>query len=537
MKAKDLTLGKLLSFRPKGGILHFMGHRAILMDASALGLMRKDLISSFGLTVARNILTRFGYAQGWLTADNLGGEFPELLNEPICGPILHSMQGVVNNRNFRSNAIDDPVHNMTSIWEDSFEAEQHICHLGISDEPVCWTLTGFVSGYISRMLGRETYCIEHRCQGKGDALCHIESRTREDWGDLIDEHLPYFKEETIDGVLKDVTKRLRKSERKLFRLKRLFNGDVYTSGIIAGSEAMRQLLDLAKRAAKVDSPVVVVGESGVGKEMVARFIHDESPRAGKPFVAINCSAITETLLESEFFGHSKGAFTGADSARPGLFEAANSGTLLLDEIAEMPQGMQSKLLRVLQEKEVRRVGENTPRPVDVKIIAATNRDLEAEVEAGHFRRDLYYRICVIQLEVPPLRDRVEDILPLARFFLNKTTANVDRSVSGLSSGATEHLLLYPWPGNVRELQNTIERAVALCSGRLIQLEDLPVNLRKGLARPKVHEDLRPLAQIERNYIMAAMEMTNGNKKLVAEKLNIGIASLYRKLKLYEMEGK
>lgn len=534
VKAKDFNLGKLLSFRPNGGILHFMGHRSLLIDVTAIGLMRKELINNFGLSVARNMLTRLGYALGWLTADNLGSEFPDLLKDPTCGPALHMMQGMVNVRDFKSNPVDDPVHNMTSIWEDSYEAEQHIIHLGISEEPVCWTLTGYVSGYISRMLGRETYCIEHRCRGRGDSLCHIESRTREDWGDEIDDHLPYFKEQTIDGVLKNVMTKLRKSERRLFQLKRLFNGDVEASGIIAGSDSMRQLLNLAKRAAKVDASVIVVGESGVGKEMIARFVHDESARAGRPFVAVNCSAITETLLESEFFGHSKGAFTGAGSDRPGLFEAADGGTLLLDEVGEMPLGMQAKLLRVLQEKEVRRVGENKSRPVDVKVIAATNRDLEKEVEAGRFRRDLYYRLCVIELEVPPLRDRVEDILPLARFFFNKAAEKIGRSISGLSTRAIEQLLLYRWPGNVRELQNSIERAVALCSGSLIQLEDLPLSLRKGLSKPNGHEDIRPLEQIERNYILAAMETTNGNKKLVAEKLNIGIASLYRKLKKYNV---
>jgi transcriptional regulator with PAS, ATPase and Fis domain len=533
VKAKDLDLGKVLSFAPKGGVMHFMGHRVLLIDARALGLFRKELINSLGLSVARNMLTRLGYAHGWLTADSLGAEYPELLKDPACGPALHMLQGMVNAREFRANDIDDPVDNMTVIWQDSYEAEQHLIHLGISHEPVCWTLTGYVSGYISRMLGRETYCLEHKCRGKGDALCHVESRTREGWGDMIDDHLPFFKEETIDGVLKDVTTRLRKSERRLWRLKKLFDIDVYPPGIITRSEAMRQQLDLAKRAAKVDCSVVITGESGVGKEMIARFIHDESARAGRPFVAINCGAVTETLLESEFFGHVKGAFTGADSDRVGLFEAANGGTILLDEIGEMPQGMQMKLLRVLQEKEVRRVGESKSRPVDAKVIAATNRDLDDEVKTGRFRRDLYYRLCVIELAVPPLRDRVEDILPLARFFLEKTAEKMGCSMEGFSPVAAENLLLYAWPGNVRELQNVVERAVALCSGRVIQVEDLPRTLRKGVARPNGHDDIRPLAQIERNYILTALEMTKGNKRLAAEKLDIGLASLYRKLKEYE----
>lgn len=270
------------------------------------------------------------------------------------------------------------------------------------------------------------------------------------------------------------------------------------------------------------------------KELIARFIHDESARAGRPFVAINCGAVTETLLESEFFGHAKGSFTGADSDRIGLFEAANGGTILLDEIGEIPPGMQMKLLRVLQEKAVRRVGENRSRPVDAKVIAATNRDLEVEVEAGRFRRDLYYRLCVIEVAVPPLRDRVEDILPLARFFLDKITKKMGHSLDGFSPGVSEHLLLHNWPGNIRELQNVIERAVALCSGDIIQAEDLPRTLRKAIAKPKGPDNIRPLDQIELTYILTALEMTKGNKKLAAEKLNISLASLYRKLKEHEV---
>jgi transcriptional regulator with PAS, ATPase and Fis domain len=265
--------------------------------------------------------------------------------------------------------------------------------------------------------------------------------------------------------------------------------------------------------------------------MVARFLHEESVRASRPFVAVNCSAVAETLLESEFFGHIKGAFTGADRDRMGLFEAANGGTIFLDEIGEMPLDMQTKLLRTLQEKEVRRVGENKLRPVNVRIIAATNRNLDEQVEAGHFRRDLYYRLYVIELRVPPLRDRTEDILPLARFFLHKISEKMGRSMEGFSSDTAEYLLVYNWPGNIRELQNMVERAVALCSGRIVQLEDLPPSSRK-VPKPKGHEDIHSLKEIERDYVLGALKVTKGDKRLAAEKLNIGLTSLYRKLKEY-----
>jgi two-component system response regulator HydG len=531
MKVEDLDLRNLITFNPKGGVIQFMGHRVLLRDAVAMGLLRRELIKSLGVSAARRILTRLGYAHGWLAADYLGSNYPDMLKDRRFGPAFHMLQGEVNVRDFKVNIDDYPGH-VTCIWDDSYEAEQHILQFGVTDEPVCWTLTGYASGYSSRVEGRETYYIEHKCVGKGDAFCYIEGRPREDWGGAVDDHLLFFQEETMDGILKDVTTKLRQAERRLWQLKKFLESDIYPQGIIACSAAMRHVLNLAKRAAKVDSSVVVTGESGVGKELVARYIHDESARAGRSFVAVNCSAVTETLLESEFFGHIKGAFTGADRDRVGFFESANGGTIFLDEIGEMSLEMQTKLLRALQEKTIRRVGESKSRTVDFRVIAATNRNLGEEIEAVRFRKDLYYRLCVIELEVPPLRDRTEDILPLARFFLDKTTERMGRSINGFSPVAVEHLLFYDWPGNVRELHNVVERAVALCSGSIIQLEDLPHALWKGTPKPNSHEGILSLAEIERKYILAALELTKGDKRLAAEKLNIGLTSLYRKLKEY-----
>jgi transcriptional regulator with PAS, ATPase and Fis domain len=329
-----------------------------------------------------------------------------------------------------------------------------------------------------------------------------------------------------------VVTKLRRAERRLWQVRKFIESDIRAPGIVVRSKVMLDILDIAKRAAAVDSSVIITGESGAGKEKVARFIHNESPRVGRPFVAVNCSAVAEALLESEFFGHLKGSFTGADKDRIGLFEAANGGTIFLDEIAEMPQGMQAKLLRALQEKRIRRVGENNSRPVDVKIIAATNRNIEDDVKTGRFRKDLYYRLCVIELFVPPLRERTEDILPLARFFLDRSMKKMGRTVTGFSPDAAEHLLLYDWPGNIRELHNVVERAVALCSTSMIKAEDLPPALRKGALQSTGNDDIRPLDEIERKYILTVLEMTKGDKRLAAQKLNIGLASLYRRLKEY-----
>lgn len=304
-------------------------------------------------------------------------------------------------------------------------------------------------------------------------------------------------------------------------------------GIVARSDSMRKVLDLARRAAKVDSTVLIYGESGSGKEGIARLLHEQSYRASGPFIAVNCGAITETLLESELFGHAKGAFSGATQDRVGLFEAAESGTLLLDEIGEIPPSMQVKLLRALQEREIRRVGENNVRPIDVRIVAATNRDLAQEVARGAFRHDLYYRMNVVALQVPPLRERHEDILPLARVLLADASLRMKRKISELTPEVADQLLRYAWPGNVRELENAMERAVALAPGNRVEMDDLPEEVRKAVSlRPSSSDTVRPLVEIERDYILASLEHNGGNQTHTAEQLRIGSATLYRKLKSY-----
>lgn len=306
-------------------------------------------------------------------------------------------------------------------------------------------------------------------------------------------------------------------------------------GIVAKSEAMRKLLDLAGRVAKFDSTVLISGQSGTGKERIARLLHEESTRSAGPFIAINCGAITETLLESELFGHAKGAFSGATQDRPGLFEAADGGTLLLDEIGEIPASMQVKLLRALQEREVRRVGENKSRRVDVRIVAATNRDLAQEVSNGNFRQDLYYRMNVVALQVPSLRDRREDILPLARVLLSEAALRMKRKIAGISPEAADQLLRYAWPGNVRELENAMERAVALAPGNRVELDDLPEEVRQAFATPHLAPGaVRSLEEIEKEYILVSLERNGGNQTHTAQQLQIGSATLYRKLKSYGM---
>jgi DNA-binding NtrC family response regulator len=308
-------------------------------------------------------------------------------------------------------------------------------------------------------------------------------------------------------------------------------------GLIGESPPMKKLCDLIGRISDSEASVVITGETGTGKEVVARALHDVSRRAGGPFVAVNCAALPEPLLESELFGHVKGAFTDAKTARKGLFVEAEGGTLFLDEIGAMPLTLQVKLLRALQERAVRPVGGDREQPVSVRIIAATNRDLEAAVEAGSFREDLLFRINVIPILVPPLRTRGNDILLLAQHFLGECTARAHKQVVGLTAEAAERLLAYAWPGNVRELQNCIERAVALTRYEQLTVDDLPERVREHApSRAIVFGDdlseLVPMEEVERRYVLRVLEAVGGNKTMAAEVLGFDRKTLYRKLDRY-----
>jgi DNA-binding NtrC family response regulator len=537
MRARDLDLKELLQFDPDGGILRFANERVLLLDAVALGILRRELIETLGLAGARAVLTRFGYAHGWRTAENLRSALPWDSDDDWrhAGGRLHTLQGLVRVESPGSQPPQAGAKPLgDSIWHDSYEAEQHLLHLGPAEEPVCWTLTGFASGYLSRAYEQEVYCVENRCRGKGDAYCRVVGRPLSEWGDAITPHLAYYQKACLDAALSHVTSELKRVERRLRarRQEARANERPVVSGFILESPAMHRVIDVARRVAQVDSTVLLTGESGVGKERIARFIHDESGRAGGPFVAINCGAVPENLLESELFGHVRGSFTGATQDRIGLFEAANSGTLLLDEIGEVPPPMQVKLLRALQEREIRRVGENRNRAVSARVIAATNRDLVKEIRAARFREDLYYRLRVVEIEIPPLRERREDILPLARAFVVDAAGRTGRKVSGFTPSAAHQLLRYGWPGNVRELENAIERAVVLTRRSRIDIEDLPGEV--GLAVPDAiaATDVRPLAEVERDYIKSVLRAVGGNRSQAAQKLGIGEATLYRKIKQF-----
>jgi len=543
MRAEDLDHSELLELDPEGGVIRFAGQRALLLDAVAMGLLRKYLVENFGIAAARTVFTQFGFAHGWRMAEAMKAEFKWDSDDDWrrAGLRIHNLGGL-----FRvESGSEDPFSKEGLTLVSSYEAEQHLLHFGRADAQMCWTICGLTSGYLSRTSGTEIYVLEDRCMGKGDAACHLFGRTREEWGDERAEELRFFEpkrlKECLDVSLQHVTESLKATERKLREHRRVLvraAPDIdEPMGVIAKSPPMEQLVDLARRVAKVDSTILVTGESGSGKERIARLLHDESARAAGPFIAVNCGAVTETLLEAELFGHARGAFTGATHDRPGLFEAANGGTLLLDEVGEVSPGMQVKLLRALQEREIRRVGENKVRRVDVRIVAATNRDLAQGVTGGTFRQDLYYRLKVVELHVPALRDRKDDILPLARVLLADAAMRMNRKLTGLAPATADQLLRYEWPGNVRELANAMERAVALARGSRVELEDLPEEVRQAFPKPVATSGtIRPLEEIEKEYILAALSLNNGNQTHTAEQLQIGSATLYRKLKSYGMIG-
>ena len=538
MHVDDLHYSELLELDPERGTIHFAGQRALILDAVAMGVLRQYLVQNFGATAARAVLTQFGFAHGWRMAEALQKEFKWSSDEWYrAGPRILTLEGLFLTQPGNGELINSSAMTLLA----SYEAEQHLLHFGRADDSVCWTICGLMSGFRSFISGKEIYFFEDRCLAQGHAACHLQGHTREEWGEKHAEDMMFFDThnlaECLDVSLSRVTRTLLEAEEKLrahhqamIRAKKNLDEPM---GIVAKSLKMQKVIDLTRRIAKVDAPVLITGESGVGKEWIARLVHGESARAGGPFVAVNCGAITETLIESELFGHVRGAFTGAHSDRPGLFEAANHGTLLLDEIGDISASMQIKLLRVLQEKEVRRVGENRSRPVDVRVLASTNRDLAHAIVEGSFRQDLYYRLKVVELQVPALRDHRDDILPLARMMLKDAAERMARKISGISPAAADQLLRYEWPGNIRELENAMERAAALATGSRVDITDLPEEIRNAFPKPTLNSTkVQPLSEIEKEYILAVLEMNNGNQTQSARQLQIGSATLYRKLKKY-----
>lgn len=544
-------LTELLDFRPDQGIIRLHEQRVVILSAAAMGLMRKELIDTLGVETTRRIFLRFGFADGYHDAVSLRdrSHWATSLDGLRAGIELHRLEGI--GRANISRLEHDPVTGRFDEeieWHDSYVAEQHLHHYGASTTPVCWSLVGYASGYASACFGQEIYLKETACLAQGAPACSVVGKDAARWGDELEALRADFHgadlgreiERVRDAVhrrLEEIERReklVAKRERELDRLLERVDRHAAAKHFIAGTTAMRDVLELAARVAPLDTTVLVYGESGTGKEFIVRMIHDQSARAAGPFVSVNCAALTETLLESELFGHARGAFTGAVREKVGLFEVAGRGTIFLDEIGEVAPTVQAKLLRALQEREIRRVGAERTITINARVIAATNRDLRAAVDAGTFREDLYFRLGAFVITVPPLRERRDDIPALVHDFVGRAAERVKRDVKTVSPEAMTALMRYDWPGNVRELEHAIERAVIVARGSSIKLRELPPEIWQNNPAHSAGSTL-DLHAHEREVIARALRRFQGSRREAADALKISTVTLWRKIKHYGID--
>jgi DNA-binding NtrC family response regulator len=464
----DADLRRLLRFATDSGAIWLGDRRMVLLHTAALTSLRQDLISSVGPEHTRRLLTRMGYASGLRDAEfakKTRGD-RSLAEMFLVGPQLHMLEGAARVTPIRMDFDIGAGHFDGEFrWDDSWEAYAHRQKYGIVAEPACWTLLGYASGYTSAFMGRLILFKEVACAACGADHCQIVGKPIECWQDG-EAHRHYFEDDSLLHTLEALSLQVE-------ALKSTLEPVTHGGLLIGASKAFSHAHDLMQRAAKTQVTVLLTGETGVGKERFARALHEISDRARASFVAVNCAALPAELIEAELFGVEKGAYTGANAARAGRFERADGGTLFLDEIGELPLPAQAKLLRVLQEGEIERLGGEGTRKVNVRLVAATNVDLDQAVRSGRFRLDLMYRLNVYPIRIPPLRERETDIEPLAQHMLARFAALHDKRVAGFGDRALQALHRYDWPGNVRELENLVERGVILASqGGSVELEHL-----------------------------------------------------------------
>ncbi|MCZ2105059.1 MAG: sigma 54-interacting transcriptional regulator [Comamonadaceae bacterium] len=471
----DADLRRQVRFSSADGRIWLAGQRMVLMHAASLGTLRRELIESIGIAATRRLLLRAGYASGERDA-SLARQLrssDDVFSMFSVGPQLHMLEGAVQ---VAPELVDIDVgqghfHGIFR-WDHSWEVEVHLRDFGPQQDPVCWMLLGYASGYTSAFMGRPVLYKEVACVGSGHAHCRIEGWPVADWPDGEGELL-------ARDYAADTLPPSEGTPAVTAWFSRMPADDAPETPvdalgpIIGRSPGFVAATDLLRKAAGTQVTVLLTGETGTGKERFARALHALGPRAAKPFVAVNCAALPGDLVESELFGTEKGAYTGADAARAGRFERAHGGTLFLDELGELPLPAQAKLLRVLQDGQVERLGASQPRQVDVRLVAATHVDLMDAVRAGRFRQDLYYRINVYPIRIPPLRERTQDIEPFAQHLLQRFCGLHDKHVSGFTDRALLALREYAWPGNVREMENLIERGVILADvGQPIDVQHL-----------------------------------------------------------------
>ena len=453
-------------FDPARAEIRLGDRRMLLVDGPSMGIMRRELIWALGYERARGVISRMGYGIGVADAElaaQLRGN--DTMDVYRAGPQLHMLKGAVRveelafEADFKTGQFFGEY-----IWHNSAECESHLEEMGVGTHPAGWQQVGYASGYASTFFGRPMVFRELECIAMGHSRCYLVGRPADEWPDA-DAELRWFRAETYSHrPAPNPPAKVSKAEAP----GRMFG----TRSMVGASPAFNAVLHLVDKVAPTRAAVLFLGESGVGKEVFARELHKRSARSDKPFVALNCAALPDTLVEAELFGVEKGAFTGADASRPGRFERAAGGTLMLDEIGTLSLAAQGKLLRVLQEGEVERLGGTKAVKVDVRLVAATNADLRAEVEQGRFRVDLFHRLNTFPIHIPPLRERRADIPVLANHFLSKLTQRHCRGTMRFDAEVIRSFNDYGWPGNVREMENLIERGVILAEDEVIGLHDL-----------------------------------------------------------------
>lgn len=461
-------LSNQIRFVSQEGKIWLGEQRMLLMPLSALANFRREMVDLLGVERAKGFFLRLGYQSGLKDAELARKLRPgsSELDIFLAGPQLHMLKGMLRSRPIEVDIdIEHGRFYAEMEWLDSFEVEICQTELGLMDQPACWTLLGYACSYSSAFMGREIIYKEVSCRGRGDDKCRVIGKTAEEWDDT-DQFKTYFKSDPVIEELYELQSQVATLRSRL----QTQDGQYYGVG---QSPAYQRICQTIDKAAHGKVSVLLLGETGVGKEVIARSVHLRSARAEQPFVAVNCAAIPPDLIEAELFGVEKGAYTGATQSRAGRFERAHGGTIFLDEVIELTPRAQATLLRVLQEGELERVGGDRTRKIDVRVIAATNEDLAQAVQAGRFRADLFYRLNVFPVQIPPLRSRHEDIPLLAEHFLKKFHAEYGKKTLGLSDRALEACLQYAWPGNIRELENVIERGVILAdSNESISVEAL-----------------------------------------------------------------
>lgn len=501
------------------GTHRFAAGRTVLLDAGLLSLLSRVSPGRSGETRTEQLLRDLGYVQGWRLAGRMLAIFPTTTETDTETDVLQFAARCGTWVGLGQIALDhQPSFPGPLVWQNSLEGAYLERGDGSAHRPTCHFMAGFVGGCVSRILQRPIVCVEERCIAQGHPHCHFGLRLGAELTDDEVERLSQLQ------VMAETWPEAPSEHRTSPAL-------VDDLGLGARSPQMREVMRFAAKIAAVDLTVLITGESGVGKERLAEFVYHHSKREGRPYIRVNCAALPDALLESELFGHRRGAFTGALDEHQGLFEAANHGTIFLDEIGEFALPLQAKLLRALGDMTIRRVGETRDRQIDVRVIAATNRDLARDVRENRFREDLYYRLNVVNLHVPPLRDRPEDLRLLLRVLVEKAARKLGCQVTGFTPSALDAMLAYSWPGNIRELENTIDRACAIAAGPHIDLADLPDNLRRP-ARPVAPFVLKPLRDMERDHILGALTAAGGNRARAAELLQISRQTMHRRLREY-----